>query len=127
MTIEHIAVWSPDIEALKDFYEKYFEAKAGNKYYNPVKKFTSYFLTFTSGARLEIMNIPEIEAKEQIYKQVGLAHFAVSTGSKEKVDTFTKFLEKEGVVILSQPRTTGDGYYESVVLDPDGNQIEITI
>jgi lactoylglutathione lyase len=127
MKIEHIAVWSPDIEVLKSFYEKYFGAKAGNKYHNPTKKFTSYFLSFNSGARLEIMHLPEIEEKEQINKKIGLAHFAVSVGSKERVDELTKTLENEGVIIFSQPRTTGDGYYESVILDPDGNQIEITI
>jgi lactoylglutathione lyase len=126
MKIEHIALWSPDIEALKSFYEKYFGAKAGNKYHNPTKKFTSYFLTFEPGTRLEIMNLPEIEANKQINKKIGLAHFAISVGSKENVDELTKRLENEGVIVISHPRTTGDGYYESVILDPDDNQIEIT-
>jgi lactoylglutathione lyase len=129
MRIEHIAIWSKDIERLKEFYVKYFQASAGNMYINKQKNFQSYFLSFENGCRLEIMNKPEIPASQNdIYKQfIGIVHFAVSTGSKDTVDRLTAQLRKDGYEIVGEPRTTGDGYYESVVLDPEGNRIEITI
>ena len=129
MKIEHIAIWTHDLEKLKSFYERYFNAKAGEKYTNPQKKFESYFLSFDTGCRLELMKMPSVpDSKNDIYQQfIGLIHFAVSTGSKEKVDQLTTELKHDGYEILDGPRTTGDGYYESVVLDPDGNRVEITI
>lgn len=128
MKIEHIAVWSKDIEKLKKFYTIYFGAKSNNKYTNAVKGFQSYFLSFDDGARLEIMQITELAHRnnnDKIY--VGLVHFAVSVGSREDVDKLTENIRNGGYTILSEPRTTGDGYYESVVLDPDNNKVEITI
>jgi lactoylglutathione lyase len=129
MTIDHIAIWAKDLETLRAFYERYFQAKAGEKYFNASKNFSSYFLSFNSGCRLEIMQMPGIPASDNdIYEQfIGLIHFAVSVGSKEKVDTLTDDLRRDGFEIVGEPRTTGDGYYESVVLDPEGNRIEITI
>lgn len=129
MHIEHIAIWTNQIEILKDFYLKYFMAKSNDKYYNPTKAFNSYFLTFEKGARLELMQMPNINAaSDNVYQQfTGLTHFAVSVGSKEMVDSFTEKLRNDGFEVVSEPRTTGDGYYESVILDPDKNRIEITI
>jgi lactoylglutathione lyase len=129
MKIEHIALWTKDLEKLKTFYERYFNAKSGNKYSNPQKQFESYFLSFESGSRLELMQMHSVpESTNNIYKQfIGLIHFAVSTGSKERVDSLTNQLKRDGFEILDGPRTTGDGYYESVVLDPDGNRVEITV
>ena len=129
MKIDHLAVWTRDLEKLRDFYEKYFEAKAGKKYFNPKKNFQSYFLSFSSGCRLELMQMPDIpENTNDVYKQFsGFIHFAVSVGSKEKVDDLTEQLRKDGYEVIGEPRTTGDGYYESVILDPEGNRIEITI
>jgi lactoylglutathione lyase len=129
MKIEHVAMWVKDLEKQKSFYEKYFHAKAGDKYTNPKKNFQSYFLSFTDGPRLELMQRPEIPANlNSVYDQhTGLIHFAISVGSKEAVDEFTLQLKNDGFEILDGPRTTGDGYYESVTLDPEGNRIEITI
>jgi lactoylglutathione lyase len=129
MYIKHIAIWSKDIDKLRIFYETYFQAKAGQKYVNQAKKFESYFLKFTDGASLELMQKPgllDLPFNED--KQfTGYAHLAFSVGSKEQVDSLTARLEKEGFRVVSLPRQTGDGYYESSVLDPDGNRVEITI
>jgi len=127
--IEHIAIWVKDLEKQKSFYEKYFHAKAGEKYVNSKKNFQSYFLAFDSGARLELMHQPEIpKNRNDVVKQnQGLIHFAFSLGSKEKVDSLTSILKNDGFTVLDGPRTTGDGYYESVFLDLEGNRIEITI
>jgi lactoylglutathione lyase len=129
MKIEHIAIWSKDIERLKAFYEKYFNAASNNKYTNPNKSYSSYFLTFSSGARLELMHMPSIpeslDSKDAQF--LGYIHMAISTGSKEQVDQLTAQLKADGYKIMDGPRHTGDGYYESVVLDPDGNRVEITI
>jgi lactoylglutathione lyase len=129
MKIEHVALWSRDIEPIKDFYEKYFDATAGQKYVNPRKSFSSHFLSFASGARLEIMQMPPIpdplDSKETQF--TGYIHIAISVGSKEGVDQLTERLRADGRKIMDGPRFTGDGYYESVVLDPDGNRVEITV
>jgi len=130
MHVEHIAVWTYHLENLKSFYEKYFQAKAGPKYTNPAKGFESYFLTFPSGsARLELIHMPALQESQGSTETVstGYAHLAVGTGSKEGVDSLTVQLQKDGFKVLDGPRWTGDGYYESVVLDPDGNRVEITI
>jgi lactoylglutathione lyase len=128
MKIDHIAIWTKDLEGLKDFYVKYFQARPGSLYFNPKKNFSSYFLSFDSDCRLEIMSMPDIpSSSNDIYKQFsGLIHFAIDVGSKEQVDKLTNILRGDGYEIVGEPRTTGDGYYESVVLDPDGNRIEIT-
>ncbi len=128
MKIEHLAIYVTDLEAMKAFYEKYFEAVAADKYHNAKKNFTSYFLSFAEGCRLELMHRPDVVANanptQQEYK--GIIHFAISVGSKATVDELTNQLRADGHLILGEPRTTGDGYYESVVADPEGNRIEIT-
>ncbi len=127
MRISHIAVWTQDIERLKEFYERHFGAKAGPRYVNPGRRFESYFLSFESGARLEIMQMPSVSRRQDIgVPSQGYAHLAVSVGSEAEVDRLTDRLRAGGCEILSNPRRTGDGYYESVVADPDGNPIEIT-
>jgi lactoylglutathione lyase len=129
MKIEHLAVWTNQLDVLKNFYVKYFNARPGEKYHNPIKQFNSYFISFDVGPRLELMQMPEIpDNSNDIYKQsIGLIHFAVSVGSKEKVDTLTEEIRAGGYKVIGEPRLTGDGYYESVILDPDNNRIEITI
>lgn len=127
--IEHVALWTNQIEELKNFYVTYFGAQAGEKYFNPAKNFTSYFLTFSEGTRLELMHAPGIaEAPGNTHAPLkGFTHLAISVGSKEAVDELTERLRRGSFKIAGEPRVTGDGYYESVVLDPDGNRIEITI
>jgi len=128
MKIEHIAIWTGDIERLKRFYETYFGAKSGERYVNEIKRFQSYFLTFSSGARLEIMQRPDISNRiNKTAEYYGYAHIAISVGSEENVVELTKKLIIEGYKNPEGPRRTGDGYYESVILDPDGNRIEITV
>lgn len=114
---------------MKDFYCSYFNATANNKYINPVKQFQSYFLSFAKGPRIELMQMPTVpDTKDDIYQQfTGLIHFAVALGSKEKVDEMTALFKADGFEVLDGPRTTGDGYYESVVLDPEKNRIELTV
>jgi lactoylglutathione lyase len=128
MYIKHIAIWSKDIDKLRIFYETYFMAKAGKRYVNPAKQFESYFLSFSDGASLELMQKPGIlELPGDGGKQfAGYSHLAISVGSKEEVDLLTARLKKDGFRIVDGPRLTGDGFYESCVLDPDGNRIEIT-
>ncbi|MEW9122463.1 MAG: VOC family protein [Thermotaleaceae bacterium] len=129
MKVEHIAMWTVDLERLKDFYSSYFEAKSNEKYRNRKTGFESYFLSFDEGCRLELMQMPPIQErlKDGIFDHIGLAHFAICVGSKEKVMSLTEKLRVDGYEILSEPRTTGDGYFESVISDPDGNRIEITV
>ncbi len=129
MKIEHVAVWTQNLERLKDFYKTYFEAEAGVKYVNKDKEFESYFLTFRSGARLELMRSPAVVSLPGDFEAqpMGYAHLAFSAGSEEQVDRLTARLRVDGYQIVSVPRRTGDGYYESAILDPDGNKIEITI
>ena len=123
-----MAIWTKDIEKARDFYVRYFDMVCSGKYYNPTKQFTSYFLSFkNSDVRIELMHRPDIlehTGKKGITN--GLAHFAISVGSKEMVNALTGKLRADNVIIESEPRTTGDGYYESVVLDTEGNLIEIT-
>lgn len=127
MKIEHIAIWTVDLERLKEFYIKYFNAHANNKYINEKKEFQSYFLKFDEGCRLEIMQIPTIQEKlASSINYAGLAHFAINVNSKTDVVSLTEKLRKDGYQVLSEPRTTGDGYFESVISDPDGNNVEIT-
>jgi len=126
MKIEHVALWTPDLERSRAFYETYFGAVAGDKYTNTSKQFQSYFLSFTDGARLELMQMPDIVDAPSA-QHFGWIHIAISVGSKVDVDALTDRLRNDGYTIASEPRTTGDGYYESVVLDPDGNRIEITV
>ncbi len=128
MKIEHIAVWVKDLENIRNFYEQYFGAVSNEKYRNPAKRFESYFLSFDNGCRLEIMTRPDIGESGHSYddQKFGIIHLAFSTGSREQVDELTERLRQDGYRIAGEPRTTGDGYYESVILDPENNIIEIT-
>ncbi|MBP3537191.1 MAG: VOC family protein [Muribaculaceae bacterium] len=127
MRIDHIAIWAEDIELLRKFYMHYFNMSCNDKYVNPNKNFSSYFLSFENGgARIEIMNIPGKDAPSSRGNLKGLAHFAISVGNKRSVDNMAKRLKEDGFTILSAPRTTGDGYYECAVADPEGNYVEIT-
>ncbi|MBX3010450.1 MAG: VOC family protein [Caldilineaceae bacterium] len=129
MRIGHLALWASDIEALKIFYERYFNARANAKYSNERKHFHSYFLHFAEGATLEIMQRPDITAVPNAGNQefLGYAHLAMALGSVEAVDSLTARLVADGYSRLDGPRWTGDGYYESVILDPEGNRIELTV
>jgi lactoylglutathione lyase len=126
--IEHIAIWCTDLENLRAFYETYFGARSNEKYINQTTGFESYFLSFESGARLELMRLPSIpQTTNDSHKQfTGLVHLAISVGSEDRVNELTEELRKAGHEVLDGPRRTGDGYYESVVLDPERNRIEIT-
>ncbi|MFJ9288261.1 VOC family protein [Bacillus halotolerans] len=126
MRIEHTAIWVSDLERMKAFYETYFHGKANSLYHNEKKDFKSYFMTFDSGARLEIMKKGDV-TDQPSQTMTGWAHIAFSTGSKENVDELTERLKQDGFAVVSGPRTTGDGYYESVIEDVEGNLIEITI
>jgi lactoylglutathione lyase len=127
MKIEHLAIWTNDLEGMRRFYETCFRAKSGELYVNPKKNFRSYFLRFGEGCRLELMHQPGMPPKSAEAETTGIAHFALSVGSEEKVNEITEKLRREGHSIAGEPRWTGDGYYESIVLDPEGNRIEITI
>ncbi len=126
MKIEHLAMYVNDLEKSRNFFETYFGAAASNLYHNQTTGFRSYFLSFDGGARLEIMNLPTISAGEPMAR-TGFAHAAFSVGSKEKVNQLTETLRAHGFPVISGPRITGDVYYESCVLDGEGNPIEITV
>ena len=155
MKIEHIAIWVKDIDKVCEFYRKYFGGVVHPIYHNPVKQFTSRFVTFDDGARLEIMHRPDIDhvwpvtslqsdmltlghagvqaprrdTRDRMFhvERLGFTHVSFSVGSKEEVDRLTKEMSTDGIQVVGQPRTTGDGYYESVILDPEGNRVEVTI
>lgn len=127
MRIEHVAMYVNDLEAAKTFFVTYFGAKANGGYHNTKTDFRSYFLTFDDGARLEIMHKPQMIDPEKPLNRTGLIHLAFSVGSKEAVDTLTARLKADGFEVISGPRTTGDGYYESCIMGIEGNQIEITV
>ncbi|UTZ43438.1 VOC family protein [Vibrio campbellii] len=129
MKIEHIAIWTERLEELKAFYEKSFNAVSNEKYHNPTKQFSSYFLSFESGERLEMMSMEGVTAcdKSHAMQVIGLAHFAFALGSEQAVDQLTKTLVYYGYQWIDGSRQTGDGYYESCVLDPDGNRLELTV
>jgi lactoylglutathione lyase len=132
--IEHLALWTRDLERLCEFYVRHFDCVASDRYTSTRRPFTSYFLRFPEGARLELMHVPDLagaddvaEASDSEPPRVGLAHFALSVGSEAAVRETTERLRAAGVRVVGEPRWTGDGYFESVVLDPDDNSIEITI
>ncbi|PKO13720.1 MAG: glyoxalase/bleomycin resistance/extradiol dioxygenase family protein [Chloroflexi bacterium HGW-Chloroflexi-10] len=128
MHINHIAIWTSDLERLKLFYQTFLNAACGLKYINPHRRFESYFLTFEQGARLELMTIPDLkDIGSDRSLLLGYSHLAFSVGSEKKVDELTERMRDVGVKIISEPRRTGDGYYESVVADPDGNSVELTV
>lgn len=126
MIIEHIAMYVEDLENAKAFFEKYFGAKSNTRYHNKITGFKSYFLTFDGGARLEIMSKQQLDNRGRNLSQTGYIHIAFSVGSKERVNELTLLLQSEGYEIISGPRTTGDGYYESCILGVENNLIEIT-
>jgi len=126
--IQHVALWVEDLEKTRIFYEKYFSARSGEKYINPIKKFSSYILTFKDGGALEIMNRPDIrKLKDKTAEYHAWAHISIGVGDKKRVLTLTESLRNDGYKIIGEPRTTGDGFFESVALDPEGNRVEITI
>ena len=127
MKIEHIAMYVSDLERAKDFFSTYFRAVSNSGYHNARTGFRSYFLTFEDGARLEIMNRSECSGEEKNPYRYGFAHIAFSVGSRDKVDSMTEQLRLAGFKVTSGPRVTGDGYYESCILDFEGNTIEITV
>ena len=129
MHIDHIAIWTEDLERCKHFYVNYFGAVAGTKYVSTAEGFESYFLSFAHGSRIEAMKTTVIKPVtiDPGAQRMGLTHFAVSLGSEQRVDELTHRLRADGYRILDEPHRTGDDYYESVVLDPDGNRIEITV
>ena len=126
MRIEHVAMYVNSLKEARDFFVRYFGAVSNEGYHNKKTDFRSYFLTFEAGARLELMNRPGMEDPEKAGARTGYIHLAFSAGSREAVDALTNRLRADGYEVLSGPRVTGDGYYESCVLGPEGNQIEIT-
>lgn len=127
MKIEHVALYVNNLDKARDFFTKYLDAKSNEGYHNAKTDFRSYFLSFDDGARLEIMNKPEMSDLPKDLARTGYVHIAFSVGSKEKVDTITAQLKADGYEVISGPRTTGDGYYESCIVAIEGNQIEITV
>ena len=128
MTLEHIAIWTDNLEALKDYYVKYFDGVCSDKYTNEKNRFHSYFISFRSGARLEIMtkpNVPDNANDTVVQQHKGIIHFAFGVTTKEEVDAKAKQLSEAGFTILRGPRITGDGYYEFETLDPDNNRLEV--
>lgn len=127
MKIEHVALWVNDLEKTKNFFVTYFGAVPNDGYHNQSTDFRSYFLTFQSGSRLELMHKPQLAEDEKASTSAGYAHIAFSVGCREAVDQLTQKLFADGYQVICGPRTTGDGYYESCILDWEGNQIEITV
>ena len=127
--IGHVALWTEDVERLAGFYARYFGASVGPRYANPAKGFESRFISFESGARLELMRTSELRPvrHESGAQRMGLTHLALSLGTERRVDELTAELRQAGFAVVDGPRRTGDGYYESVILDPDGNRIELTV
>ena len=125
MKIEHVAIYVRDVDAEKDFFVKYFGAKATNKYSNFRTEFTNYFLTFEDGSRLEIMNRAIMADPAKVEYRSGYHHIAMEVGDRKDVDDMTKKLQKDGYTVVKGARETGDAQYASVVLDPEGNEIEL--
>lgn len=125
MNLEHVAIWVKDLELMKQFYEKYFNTKVSTLYHNDKTGFSSYFLEFESGSRIELSNKKFLSGHAA--DALGYAHIAISLGSEEEVDELTERFMQDDCPLLSGPRTTGDGYYESVIQDPEGNLIELTV
>lgn len=129
MTLEHVAIWTDNLEKLREYYMKYFGGISNEKYTNDKTQFQSYFLSFKSGARLEIMfmpNIPENKNDTIGAQHRGIIHLAFGVDTTREVEQKARQLEMDGFKILSGPRRTGDGYYEFETLDPDNNRLEVT-
>ena len=132
MKLEHVAIWTHQLERLKDFYMLYFEAIPNEKYVSVKEsngRFESYFLSFDIGTRLELMQLPNIPQGDNAsrFQSTGLTHLAFSVETTDELDSLYNRLKEDGVVIVGEPRITGDGYYEACILDPDGNRVEITV
>ena len=127
MRIEHLALWTYDLERLRSFYMHYFDVSSNEIYFNHSREFRSYYLIFDGDCRLEIMEMPNVgkSKNDPLKNYIGLAHFAIRAGSKIEVDNLTEAIRNDGYKVLSEPRFTGDGCYESTILDPDGNKVEI--
>ena len=129
MNIEHVALWTQDLERSRRFYERYFGGRAGARYDHAEHHYASYFVAFSDGSRLELMQMPGVAARrhdDPARQYLGWAHLAFGAATDAEVDALTLRLRTDGFTVIGEPRRTGDGYYESVVLDPDGNRIEIT-
>ncbi len=129
MTLEHVALWTENLERAKIYYTTYFNGKANALYQNPTTGFSSYFISFENGARLELMHkpgIPDNLNDRKDLQHLGLIHLAFGVNHAHEVDEKAEALAARGFPILRGPRTTGDGYYEFETLDPDGNRIEVT-
>ncbi len=127
MKIEHVAMYVNELESARDFFVKYLGGVSNDGYHNKTTGFRSFFISFDDGARLEIMNKPSMENTPKSIDRTGFIHIAFSVGSVEKVDHLTRQFREDGFELLSGPRTTGDGYYESCIVGIEGNQIEITV
>ena len=127
MVIEHVAMYVNNLEQARDFFVKYLGAKSNDGYHNVKTGFKSFFVSFDGGARIEIMNKPEMADDNKELNRTGYAHIAFSVGSKERVDELTEQIKNAGYEVVSGPRTTGDGYYESCIVAIEGNQIELTV
>ncbi len=127
MKIEHVAMYVNDLEKARDFFVKYFDGKSNDGYHNPNTDFRSYFISFDDGSRLELMNKPGMTDQEKTLNRTGYSHIAFSVKSDEELESLTERMKTDGYEVLSGPRTTGDGYYESCILGLEGNQIEITV
>ena len=128
MKIDHVALFCRDLEAMRQFFLDYFEAVSNEQYHNPRTGLRTYILTFPNGgARLEVMSRPDTIEADPSKPHIGFIHVSFAVGSKEAVDAKTVELRDAGYQVVSGPRTTGDGYYESCILGPEGIQIEITI
>ncbi len=125
MNIAHIAIWTKDLEAMKDFYTRYFRGESNEKYINPTKGFESYFISFESGAKLELMRKQSVDKPLDTEERLGITHIAFKLGSKDAVLSLTETLRSDGFRIVGEPRTSGDGYFESAVFDVEGNRIEL--
>ena len=132
MKLEHLAIWTYQLEELKDFYMLYFGATPNDKYISEKEfkgRFESYFLSFTVGARLELMKLPSVPQGDNAngFESTGLTHIAFSVETSNELDALYNRLKEDGITIVGEPHMTGDGYYEACVLDPDGNRVEITV
>lgn len=125
MQLEHLAIWTQRLEALRAFYVRYFGGVSNEKYVNPTKGFESYFLSFGEGCRIELMRRTDVVTPAPEEPRLGLCHLAFRCASREEVVALTERLRADGYPVLGEPRTTGDGCFESVVGDPDGNRVEI--
>lgn len=127
MRIDHLAIYVNDLEGCKSFFEKYFNGKSNTMYHNPRTGLKTYILSFDDGARLELMTRPNMDDNSKPPFRTGYTHLSFAVGSKEEVDALTARLAADGYLVLSGPRTTGDGYYESSIEGPEENNIEITV